>query len=375
MSAPAVRCVRREVRWTALGRNVLLLALSGAVLTLPLPRSLALASVLALFALGVSLALAWWSSRRLLVHPPAPRTITAGQSFQFELELEQEVRWLAARELVIGVTTASAVQPRAAGFVADFDGARRVRVACQGRVARRGRARQLSVLVSTTQPLGLFEVSLRYELPIDWLALPALGTLRALDERLASAPRRHDQARRTVRGDDEFYALRDGREGESMHLVHWRSTARRSKPVVRELRSEEAPPVCVTLVGAVASAPGADGVHPRFERAVSLSATLVEHYARERRHVRFRFAGATPFELEVHPERRAVAALLARLAEVQPGRGVWSAPRELRGIVVGAGLSLTPRRDVLLLDVERPETVRVFSLHRRRAAAVGVGSA
>jgi uncharacterized protein (DUF58 family) len=366
MSAGASAPLRRSLRWTQLGRNVALLALSGVAFALPLSPLLLIGPALAALALLLSPLVARASLASLSVRAGGQRTVVAGQAFEFELELAQGAAPVRLRDAVVVPGSVRGARSRPIGFVASLPRDGTARVPCSWRLVRRGRERRISLALSTAQPLGLVEARAEFELGVDWLALPRLGTVRGVDEHLARSRRR--AGARPSRGDEEFYALREGREGDSLHLVHWRSTARRSKLVVRELRAEERPPVEITLVAAVGAAPPGAGAHPGFERAVSVAATFAEHFVRARTPLRFHFAGSPSWSLEVRPRPRSWLALLARLAEVQPEtaeRPSWPARG---GIVVGWRLrpdEARGERGAWIVDVDRAELDQVYSPARR----------
>jgi uncharacterized protein (DUF58 family) len=360
----------RSVRLTELGRSVALLAIGFAGVAVPFEPGLLLLPAVILFALLVSAPIAFASLSGLRASASAPRTVVAGDAFEFELELEQRRALVRLRDATVVAGTRKASRSRAHGFVSALPPGSVERVPCRWRLLRRGRERRIALGLATSMPFGLWEARAELELEVDWLALPWLGTVRAVDERLAGRPRRRETWRAGF-GDEEFYALREGREGDSLHLVHWRATARRSKLVVRELRADERPPVEITLDGGAPGKPEI-GVHHGFERAVSVAATLVEHFVRERSPVRFRFEGAERWTMDVRPTRRSWLALLARLAEVQPVPDRASVVPCRPGILVGWRLEPAPageQHGPWRIDVSKPELAQVFSAARRRSEA------
>jgi uncharacterized protein (DUF58 family) len=75
------------------------------------------------------------------------------------------------------------------------------------------------------------------------------------------------------RGRDRFYGLREFRTGENPRLIHWKSSARLGRPLVREMEDEDTRQVWI-LLDNVPADPGLEGAHERFELAVSFAATL-----------------------------------------------------------------------------------------------------
>jgi len=100
---------------------------------------------------------------------------------------------------------------------------------------RRGRIHLSGVRLFTRFPFGLVESSRRIDLPKSLVIWPALGQLkrRLLDrgavETSSAAPSG------ATGGQDEFFGLREYREGDNPRWIHWRRSAACRVPVVREM--------------------------------------------------------------------------------------------------------------------------------------------
>lgn len=114
-----------------------------------------------------------------------------------------------------------------------------VQVQLQYTPTRRGVLRFKEVLLSRTDPLGLFRSFVRVRLPQSLLVLPkryrvppiALpGAMKYQQGGVAMAS--------SVGQSDEFAALRDYRHGDPIRHIHWRSWARVGRPVVKEFEDE-----------------------------------------------------------------------------------------------------------------------------------------
>jgi len=83
------------------------------------------------------------------------------------------------------------------------------------------------------------------------------------------------ESRRAGHG-ESLFAIRKHQEGESARLVDWKSTAKTGELMAREFARDEENTFCLlldTIVG--------EGGSERFERAVSLAASLAVHFAGE----------------------------------------------------------------------------------------------
>lgn len=90
--------------------------------------------------------------------------------------------------------------------------------------------------VSTRFPLGLIDYRVHLPERETVRVAPALGKLSATwDKRLLShASGAHALQRKRGFQDEEFFALRPWRSGDSARDIHWRSTARQNYPMVRQ---------------------------------------------------------------------------------------------------------------------------------------------
>ena len=156
--------------------------------------------------------------------------------------------------------------------------------------AERGHLRLSGFRVSTRFPFGLIHKSKDVAAPSDLLVYPALtGVPDHLLRGFASHHGRGLHKWRSRRG--EFFGLREFRQGDDPRDIHWRTSARRGAPFVRETEDDEGQEVRLvfdnrwTLRPAGASLPAAaasdaaaparpSGRDPEFEAAVSMAASL-----------------------------------------------------------------------------------------------------
>lgn len=101
----------------------------------------------------------------------------------------------------------------------------------------RGRVDLPGLQITTRFPFGLFEKSRLFEAPATLLvyprAEPADPWLGLLDSRFG------DTSKNRRGQGEEFFGLRDYRPGEDQRSIHWKSTARRGEPIVRESEARE----------------------------------------------------------------------------------------------------------------------------------------
>ncbi len=140
--------------------------------------------------------------------------------------------------------------------------------------SRRGRVRLGAFRVSTTFPFGLVAASRDFRQEDSLLVWPARGSLigsllhKGEAETASPAP--------SVRagGQDEFYGLREYRLGDNARWIHWRRSAGRTEPVIREM-SRPRPRTLWVVIDAQLPDRSVAAVRRR-ERAIRFAGTLIE---------------------------------------------------------------------------------------------------
>jgi uncharacterized protein (DUF58 family) len=136
---------------------------------------------------------------------------------------------------------------------------------------RRGLHRLSGYRVWTRFPFGLFTKATRLREAEEVLVLPAVYPLLGA---AAGSPWGAGQRPQPRRGQGaELHALRDFRPGDDPRLVHWKSTARLGRLILRELEDEETSRLRLVLVD---PSPGA--AEDAVERDISLAASLAAHW-------------------------------------------------------------------------------------------------
>jgi uncharacterized protein (DUF58 family) len=118
----------------------------------------------------------------------------------------------------------------------------------RGRLVERGRYRLGPFRASTRFPFGLFSRTITLGEPETLVVLPRLGRLTQgwaarRREALAGTDRRHQ--RPGAEGD--FYGVREWRSGDGRRLIHWRSSARAGKLVVRQFERPRSRDAAIVL--------------------------------------------------------------------------------------------------------------------------------
>ncbi len=138
---------------------------------------------------------------------------------------------------------------------------------------RRGRLKWNRVTVSTLYPFGFFTKSKQVELPGQIVVYPWM-------EQIQDQPRSPHtplgQVRRYVRGPgQELFGFREYRRGDNIRLVHWKTSARTGRLMVRQFERELERSVRLEI-DLSSVRPSTDD--PARERSVSRAAGLASHY-------------------------------------------------------------------------------------------------
>ncbi len=142
---------------------------------------------------------------------------------------------------------------------------------------RRGRHSYTGLQIATKFPFALFRKSRRVHAPCEVVVFPEVRPIDTLP--LLAAAQRGEQLRgqRSRRG--EFHSLREFRPGDDPHDIHWRTSARRGRVMLREHEEETLPRVTLLVDnGLPASADDAarEALEETICRAASLAVALLE---------------------------------------------------------------------------------------------------
>ncbi len=153
--------------------------------------------------------------------------------------------------------------------------------AYRGRLARRGRYRLGPLRVSTRFPFGLFCHTLTVAESESLLVFPRLGRLtRGWAQRRREAFAGSNRREQRPGADGDFYGVRPWRSGDSRRWIHWRTSARAGKLVVRQFEQPRNRDVVLLLDLWQPDRPEAAD-RANVELAVSFAATIIADLCRK----------------------------------------------------------------------------------------------
>jgi len=305
--------------WVLLGVS-LMAAVVGAH---RLENLLLLLGALAAGLVGAGIVLPPFLLRGLQVTRRLPRRAMAGVSVPIEVHVRGPRRWP-------GVPTCTVSdQPSptgGGGGTAHVPGATRAddpgtRAVYHTRFRRRGRHRLGVYVLETAAPFGFARAVRAAVAPDEILVLPRVRRIslpplplpRVTAMRLSwGRPSRSAQ-------DEDFAGLREWRPGENPRRIHWRSSARTGRLLMREHEAPSDRRVTVALETALpADQSTRRQAHARFERAVALAASVCAALEREGIAYRLALGGGHPIVTRFGLGTRHLDGLLQHLAEVAP---------------------------------------------------------
>jgi uncharacterized protein (DUF58 family) len=236
-------------------------------------------------------------------------------------------------------------------------------------LARRGAYRFGRVLVRSSYPFGLIRRSVEHEMPGTLLVFPRLGTLMSRWYALVRDVG-HDSsgARRQTFAAGDFYGLRDYRSGDTRRHIHWRTSARRGKLMVRQFERAVHQDVAL-YIDLWQPDLSTDEDREYVERAVSFAATLIhERCRRDGCRIWLAIAGANAAPLEGTASAWLVREAMSRLACAAP------TSREFDHYRCATSLAQSPRHAMHVVVTSRHEAPMAADVAASAAGPVRSGS-
>jgi uncharacterized protein (DUF58 family) len=151
----------------------------------------------------------------------------------------------------------------------------------RGRLVERGHYRFGPLRASTRFPFGLFSRTITLGQPETLVVLPRLGRLtQGWAARRREALAGTDRRRQQPGTEGDFYGVREWRSGDGLRLIHWRSSARAGKLVVRQFERPRSRDVAVVL-DLWQPEPHSPEQVENVELAVSFAATVLADLCRK----------------------------------------------------------------------------------------------
>ncbi len=204
--------------------------------------------------------------RHLAVARRPPATIHAGSPYLMGVSVRNDKKRLPTFSLEVEDLIGDKPVDRRCYYL-KLPASRMQETAYRHTLYRRGVHQLTGFRISTRFPFGLIRKSRDMDARTELLVYPALVPLP--QDLIPTGPAQNGQrvATRPSRSGD-FYGLREFREGDDPRDIHWRTSARRGRPFVRECEDDSGRTALVVLEGGSADGDAA------FEAAVSMAASI-----------------------------------------------------------------------------------------------------
>jgi uncharacterized protein (DUF58 family) len=223
--------------------------------------------------------------KRLIVERRPPPRVFAGEPFLMEVAITNEKPRRASFSIEVEDLVGATPLDKRCYFL-KIPAAKSQRTSYRHTFARRGLYTLTGYRVATKFPFALFRKSRDVEAPIDVLVYPARV---AVPKPVPRTEARGDATANRAGRRGEFFGLREHRSGDDRRDVHWRSSARSGRLLVREYEDEHARRVVIGVDNALPDAardavtdgaltPVIEQAVAAVERAISVAASLAAVY-------------------------------------------------------------------------------------------------
>jgi len=247
---------------------------------------------LVLAALLATMFVSWVTSRlnlnRITVSVRFPNHIFAGESAPFDLTVTNCKKLLPAFSLTVAMSEQDSTAPKAKENPANLTelvylpivpAKAQARARIERGFAKRGVYPVNGFIVHTRFPFGFIEQRRRLEADGEIVVYPEL---RPLEEFRQAAPLLQGRVESRAKGNgSDLYAIRQYVSSHHHHHIDWKATAKTSRLMVREFTRDDDWRVTILFDARVekesASTPE---FAEKFERGVTLAASLISHFVR-----------------------------------------------------------------------------------------------
>lgn len=258
------------------------------------------------------------SLRKLVFHRSTGKErVQVGEVFQERLALDN---LSALPKLWIQVADGSTLPGHYAGYVASMGRRKRAIWRAKSRCKQRGRFQLGPVTAASGDPFGLFNKRLLLSPASEILVLPRIYQISQLAVFAGGLPGRGRSSQRALQTTTNATTVREYVIGDSLSRIHWRSSARYNKLMVKEFDLDPAIDAWIFLDLHQAVQAG-EGEHSTEEYGVTIAATIAHYLLREDLSVGIVVNGERQELLSLDRGDRQIERMLELLAVVKSGWG------------------------------------------------------
>jgi uncharacterized protein (DUF58 family) len=213
----------------------------------------------------------------------APRYVFAGGPLAIDYVIENKRRvvpalalWVEDQLVAEDRTVSGWTAPLPRVFFARVTARGKGRARWEGTAPGRGRYQFGALELVSRAPFGLIERRMPVKAPGELLVYPAIGRLTRTWQHVQ---RQTTQTRRGRRHDrsaqqQEYHGLRDYRPGDSPRWVHWRTSARLGRPMIKEFEQQHEEDLAILVDAWLPRSKPTTAQREAVEEAVRFAATL-----------------------------------------------------------------------------------------------------
>jgi uncharacterized protein (DUF58 family) len=211
--------------------------------------------------------------RRLKVSRQGPPRVYAGRPFLMEITVENGKRRLPSFSVEVEDLEHGVPLDKRCYFLKVPAGKRQT-TRYRHTFPRRGLHHLDGFRLSTKFPFSLFRKSRDVDAPGEVLVYPALHPVRPP---MAPSRTMGEEAEPRLGPRGEFFGLREHKDGDDVRSVHWPSTARSGRLMVRELEEDAHRRATILVDNAMPELPS-EAERAALERTISMAASLAADY-------------------------------------------------------------------------------------------------
>ncbi len=258
----------------------------------------------------------------------APRYVFAGGPLAIDYVIENKRRvvpalalWVEDQLVAEDRTVSGWTAPLPRVFFARVTARGKGRARWEGTAPGRGRYQFGALELVSRAPFGLIERRMPVKAPGELLVYPAIGRLTRTWQHVQ---RQTTQTRRGRRHDrsaqqQEYHGLRDYRPGDSPRWVHWRTSARLGRPMIKEFEQQHEEDLAILVDAWLPRSKPTTAQREAVEEAVRFAATLcMDTCRRQGRRLLLGCTGTAPVVLHGPASVKLLHSLLEQLAVLRP---------------------------------------------------------
>lgn len=259
--------------------------------------------------------------RKIKITRSLPHSVFASEEFEVTLQVQNDKKLTPSFSLFVEDSPGSGkeLEKMKACYLLKIPGRERRSVAYSARVWKRGLFTLNGFRVHSGYPFNFFNKHMRIPGVDSILVYPRLYELNPAE--ILAGGERADALRKLslrAKGEEDFRGLKEFRDGDNPRHIHWVSSARHRKIMLKEFEKQRANKMIVVLDTYLPV--GSPEKLESLEHAVSTAASLITFF--NKKNYQTGFAALTPKLTRVKPDsgRRHYFSLMEVLARLEPGK-------------------------------------------------------